>query len=144
MRIESTRLNLGFSVTRENVLEAYKLVQTEYDKLGEIVAQNAPKLEIDLCGDDPVSHDAQRVFNPRLSELRTQSTTYVDGLAEIAQKLQSSARAYGYTEDQIKASLTSAATRPGPSNSAPIGPGGPLPGYRSSGGWAPPQGWGPR
>jgi hypothetical protein len=144
MRIESARLNLGFSVSRENVLEAYKLVHTEWSKLGEVVSQNAPMLEIDLCGDDPVSHDAQRVFNPRLSELRAQSTTYVDGLDEIARKLLDSARAYGYTDDQIKASLTSAAAGPGPSSSAPIGPGGPLPGYRSLGGWAPPQGWGPR
>lgn len=145
MRIESTSLNVGFVVSKQTVLDAYKLVLEEWRKLGETVSQNGPMLTIDLCGDDPVSHDAERFFNQKLSELRLQSSRYVDGLGDIARQLHDSAMQYGFTEDQISAHLSSISAGPqsGPAASAPNGQ--VSAGATSDFPWRPPGGgWGPR
>ena len=119
MGVDGVGANLGFKVTRENVLDAYRLFQGEADRLTTVLTKNAFKLRIDRCGDDPVSQDAVDTFNPKLSKLRAQCTSYVQDLANAAEELKRTAVSYGYTDEQIAHSLGSPSAGPPP----PPGPG---------------------
>lgn len=99
--------HVGYQVNRENVLGVYQVLANEALRLRKVVQDNGYKLEIGLCGGDPVSHDAQRGFNAKLDRLRSQCISYVASLANAAEQLKRAAQAYGYTEDEINASLTS-------------------------------------
>lgn len=60
---------------------------------------------VGLCGGDPVSPEAAQAFNERIEALLGQCRRYSQDLREAAYALDSVARSYGWTEDEIAASF---------------------------------------
>ena len=111
--------HVGYQVNRENVLGVYSVLANEAERLSKVMQDNGHKLEVGLCGGDPVSYDAQHGFSAKLDRLRTQCNDYVYSLAKAAERVRQAARAYGYSEDQITAAFRTAAHEGSPPNRSP-------------------------
>jgi hypothetical protein len=95
----------GLRVRRENVLglradflqEAYELQDTVYQK--------RRRLDVGLCGGDPVSPEARDAFQECFDLLLDQIQLRVEVLKTAGAELGATARAYGLAEDAIEASF---------------------------------------
>jgi hypothetical protein len=96
-------LGLGFTVTPENVLDAYAVIAEEATRLNLSVRffQRAVGEGMPLCGGDPVSADASRGFTHLAGKLAELCRKDVNELVEVADSLARVARAYGISEEQI-------------------------------------------
>jgi hypothetical protein len=108
--------NLGFQINKDNVREIYQLLAQETDRLSNTMGQNGYKLKVDACGTDPVSPEAAAVFTAKLTRLKDQCVNYVTALKSATDHLYRAALSYGFTDDQVKASLTSIPTEPQPAS----------------------------
>jgi hypothetical protein len=117
--------NLGFQINKDNIREVYQLLAQETDRLKDVMNRNGFKLKVDACGTDPVSPEAAAVFTAKLDKLKGQCNNYVTALKNAADHLRHTALSYGYTDDQVKASLTSIPTGPqaAPTSAKPLLPG---------------------
>ncbi|MDT7565614.1 MAG: hypothetical protein QOG76_4238, partial [Pseudonocardiales bacterium] len=96
---------LGMQVTPANVLGVYGVIMEEVDRLTTSVhtfrdtnMQGMPSL-----GGDPVSPHAARGFNDASTALLVKCQADIDALMRIGDGLADAARAYGKSEEQIKA-----------------------------------------
>jgi len=96
---------LGLQVNRDNVLQVRNALKTESVRLNQLMQLHGRGLEVGECGPDPVSGPAAELFNKKVKALAGQCMGYVQALADAADVLIRSARAYGYNEEQIKASF---------------------------------------
>lgn len=109
VEIEGLRTGLttpvaGMHVDRDNVLQVRAVILGEVTRLSESL-RGAKNLKAGRCGGDPVSEDAELAFTQRAQALIDHFFLYVADLKLIADALKDSATAYGYTEDQIAASM---------------------------------------
>lgn len=92
------------NVTPENVLQARAVVLAEAEDLRRFVRDrfgDSVKV-VGLCGGDPISREAQILFAQKIRESVIRPTMqYVERLEEIGDQLAATARAYGFTEQQI-------------------------------------------
>jgi len=102
---------LGLQVNRDNVLQVRNALKTESDRLGDLMLFHGPMLHVGECGPDPISIPAAASFNAKVEALANQCRLYVRTLGEAAGELAETARTYGYTEEQIEASLTAVENR---------------------------------
>ena len=100
---------LGLQVTPANVLGIYSVVMEEMTRLKTAVRtfrdtnmQGMPSL-----GGDPVSPHAARGFNDASTTLLMKCQADLDGLTRVGDGLAEAARAYGKSEEQIKAAFDS-------------------------------------
>lgn len=98
-----------FTVTPNNVLAAAKIIQTQADALNDKLTDSKRDLRIDPPGDDDVSIRIAPAWNGLLLErddsYANRIRQYVDGLHKLAQQCVESARAYGYTDEQVAAAF---------------------------------------
>lgn len=94
----------GMQVSRENVLQVRAVILGEVARLSESL-RGAKNLKAGRCGGDPVSEDAELAFTERAQALIDHFFLYVADLELIANALKDSATAYGYTDEQIAASM---------------------------------------
>jgi hypothetical protein len=128
---------LGLQVTPANVLGVYAVIMDEVTRLQASVQrfQNDHVEGMPLLGADPVSPHASRGFNEFTRELLAKCQTDIDDLRRIGDALAEAARAYGKTEEQVKAAFD---VKDVPYQASPvpprsIGPAEPSPPGRSSG-----------
>lgn len=97
---------LGLQVNRDTVLQARAALLAEADRLDAAILHRVGSGRgIGVCGGDPVSPEAAAAFNERIDTLIEGCRRYNQDLREAAQNLDAVARHYGYTEDEIAASL---------------------------------------
>ena len=97
---------LALQVNRETVLAARAALLAEADRLDtELGLGFGTVREVGLCGRDPVSPEAASAFNERIAALLEHCRAYNQDLRAAASALDATARAYGYTDDQIAASF---------------------------------------
>lgn len=120
--------NLGLQVNKDNVLNVHKLLYSEVLRLRTGMRQQDYKFVMGECGTDPVSPEAAQAFTAKMTRLRDHCNNYVDILASAAEQLNQNARTYGYTEEQIKASMSAVSTgqQPAPAIATPSATSGPL------------------
>jgi hypothetical protein len=105
-------VNAPLNVTPDNVLQARAVIVEEAQSLLDFVSTEfrSDRQLMGLCGGDPISRDAQRLFNQKIQETAVQPTLeYIRRLRDIADQLAATARSYGFTEQQITDSLRSSA-----------------------------------
>jgi len=99
----------SFTVTPTNVLAAAKIIQTQADTLEKKLHDARPDLRVDPPGQDDVSVRVAPAWNALLLErddsYANRISQYVDGLHKLAQQCAESAKAYGYTEEQVAAAF---------------------------------------
>lgn len=99
----------SFTVNKDNVLAAAKIIQTQADTLGETLKEKRRDLRIPSPGDDDVSIRVAQAWNDRLVDnedsysMRVEQ--YVDSLNKLVGQLTDTAKAYGFTEDAVAAAF---------------------------------------
>lgn len=108
---EATR-NLGsgtFTVNKDNVLAAARIIESQADALKDRVVRLRRELEVNPPGNDQVSIRMAAAWNDILlgdeDSYRNRITEYIVGLRRLAVQLGDTARAYGYSEDEIEAAF---------------------------------------
>ncbi len=96
--------SVSLQVNRDNVLQARKAVLDEAQRLQDLLITHQRDVWVDLCGGDPVSADAAEAFNERIHQLVDHCWRYAMELKAAGDALGETARAYGFTDEQIAAS----------------------------------------
>ena len=98
---------LALQVNRDTVLQARAALLAEADRLDVELGKRAHAYGgVGLCGGDPVSPEAAGAFTERINALLMSCLAYNRDLQTAAATLDSTARAYGYTDDDIAASYS--------------------------------------
>jgi uncharacterized protein YutE (UPF0331/DUF86 family) len=96
-----------FTVSRDNVLAAARIVENQADALMDLWQINVQDLRIDPPGTDDVSVAMAAAWNDRLvsdeDSYKNRVKDYVVGLKKLAVQLGDTAKAYGFSEDEITA-----------------------------------------
>jgi hypothetical protein len=96
---------LALQVNRDTVLRARAALLAEATRLDVEIAQRMHSYDgVGICGGDPVSPEAAGAFSERIDALIASCRAYNGQLRAAASALDATARAYGYTEDEIAAS----------------------------------------
>jgi hypothetical protein len=98
-----------FTVNQHNVLAAARIIEAQADALFERWKQSKRELRVEPPGDDDVSQRIAPAWNDRLVDdedsYAHRVSEYITGLRKLAVQLGDSAKAYGYTEDEIGAAF---------------------------------------
>ena len=98
-----------FTVTKDNVLAAARIIETQADALFRRAKDAVRDLRIEPPGGDDVSTRIAPAWNDRLvfddDSYANRIMEYVGGLRKLAVQLGDTAKSYGYTEDQIEAAF---------------------------------------
>ncbi|MEU4806760.1 hypothetical protein [Actinosynnema sp. NPDC023587] len=101
-----------FSVSRETVLEAAKLIQHQVDDLTYAHQEAVIGMRITLGGLDEVNQDVASAWNDRLLEhpdsYAERISAYIRSLTGLVGQLRAAAAQYGFTEDEIKSAFGAA------------------------------------
>jgi hypothetical protein len=94
-----------FTVNKDNVLAAGRIVESQANALFEIWRGSVADLRINPPGTDDVSIRMAAAWNDRLVQdddsYSKRIGDYITGLKKLAVQLGDTAKSYGYTEDQI-------------------------------------------
>jgi hypothetical protein len=98
-----------FTVNRDNVLAAGRIIESQADALYDIWRGAVKNLRIQPPGTDDVSVAMAKAWNDRLVQdddsYSNRIGDYIGGLRRLAVQLGDTAKAYGYTEDEISAAF---------------------------------------
>lgn len=97
---------LALQVNRETVLRARAALLAEARRLDHELNRRSVDGRVGVCGGDPVSPEAASAFNERIDTLIGNCRAYNRDLHSAALTLDDTARAYGYTDDEIAASFS--------------------------------------
>jgi hypothetical protein len=98
-----------FTVSQENVLAAARIIETQADELQDLWLNSVGRLKVAPPGDDDVSVRMARAWNDLLigddDSYKNRVKEYVVSLRKLAVQLGDTAKAYGYSEDEISAAF---------------------------------------
>jgi hypothetical protein len=96
-------------VSQHNVLAAARIIESQADSLFKVWKDARRDMRIDPPGSDDVSTRMAPAWNDRLlladDSYANRVHQYITGLKKLAVQLGDSAKAYGFTEDQIEAAF---------------------------------------
>jgi PE family len=106
----TTNLRSGtFTVSKDNVLAAAKIIQTQAEALADKLNVALDDLRVVPPGTDDVSTRIAPAWNDILLDkpdsYRNRIQDYINGLRNLAQQCSDSAKAYGYTDEQVAAAF---------------------------------------
>jgi hypothetical protein len=98
---------LGMQVTPANVLGVYGVIMEEMTRLSTSMRlfQSSNGQSMPSLGSDPVSPHAAHGFSEATDQLVARCRSDIDDLKRVGQGLAETARAYGKTEEQVKAAF---------------------------------------
>lgn len=98
-----------FTVNKDNVLAAARIIDTQAEVLFKQLRRTKEQLRIEPPGGDDVSTRIAPAWNDRLVDdedsYAERIGQYVLGLRKLAVQLGDTAKAYGYSEEQIEAAF---------------------------------------
>jgi hypothetical protein len=98
-----------FTVNKDNVLAAARIIDSQADSLMDRFRLIRRDLQVTPPGNDDVSVRMAAAWNDVLLEdedsYRNRIADYITGLRKLAVQLGDTARAYGYSEDEISAAF---------------------------------------
>jgi hypothetical protein len=98
-----------FKVTKDNVLAAGRIIESQADALQHVWLDSAHGMRIDPPGTDDVSTRMSLAWNDLLigneDSYKNRVRDYIVGLKRLAIQLGDTAKAYGYTEEEIAAAF---------------------------------------
>lgn len=97
--------HLGMQVNPENVLQIRASLLGEADRLDALLHIYLLQLWVRAPAKDPVSIPTADLLNQKIGGLAEQYKAYVNALTAAGAVLEGTARAYGYTEQQVKDSF---------------------------------------
>ena len=100
-----------FRSSKNKKIESHRLYHGHFLEpsgivLDEVLPEACAYGGVGICGGDPVSPEAASAFNERINGLVMSCVAYNRDLQAAAAALDDTARAYGYTDDEIAASYS--------------------------------------
>jgi hypothetical protein len=99
----------SITVNKDNVLQAAKIIQDVIDSQSHRITDDFGRLAITAPGGDRVSIDAANQWTEKLltddDSFANRVQQYLDGLQKLVDNLSTSARQYGYTDQEIATAL---------------------------------------
>jgi hypothetical protein len=112
IELQSVPQTQSIMVDRDNVLRAAKIIQDALDNEGQTIRANLPMLRVIAPGADTISVEAAAAWNERLTgdadSYSVRVEQYLQNLQTLVDNLVTSAKQYGYTDQQIADSFGSA------------------------------------
>lgn len=99
-------------VNRDNILQVRSVLKNQADTLGNALSDAQLSAVIGHCGRDPISNDATPMFNGKIADLLAVHWAHHRELTDAINTLDRTARAYGYTDEQIERALTALQAAP--------------------------------
>jgi hypothetical protein len=100
----------NITVNKDNVLRAAKIIQDVLDNEGQQIRSNLPMLRVIAPGADQISVAAAAAWNTRLTgnadSYSVRVEQYLQSLQTLVDNLVTSARQYGYSDQQIADSFS--------------------------------------
>lgn len=98
-----------FTVNRDNVLAAGRIIESQAEALMDIWKRRSRDLAIEAPGEDDVSIRMAQAWNELLynsdDSYRNRIKDYIIGLRKLAVQLGDTAKAYGFSEEDISAAF---------------------------------------
>ncbi|OLF09469.1 hypothetical protein BLA60_20145 [Actinophytocola xinjiangensis] len=98
-----------FTVNQDNVLAAARIIESQAEHLSRLLRLSKRGIRIEPPGSDDVSTRMSKAWNDRLLDdedaYARRIGEYVLGLRKLAIQLGDTAKAYGYSEEQIEAAF---------------------------------------
>jgi hypothetical protein len=98
-----------FTVSQHNILAAARIIESQADALFKRLKASQRELFVEAPGSDDISLRIAPAWNDRLLEdddsYAHRVADYVTGLKKLAVQLGDTAKAYGFTEDEIEAAF---------------------------------------
>lgn len=101
----------GFHVDVEALLVASQALQLEASRMDGQLVRRLPKLQVGICGPDPISKPAADGFNAKIHPTVQELKAYVKSLDNASTNLAKIANDYGATDEQAKAALQKAESK---------------------------------
>ncbi|HEX4704230.1 MAG TPA: hypothetical protein VH352_19030 [Pseudonocardiaceae bacterium] len=102
----------NITVSKDNVLQAAKIIQDALDNEGQQIRANLPMLRVIAPAADVISVEAAKAWNDRLTgnadSYSVRVEQYLQSLQVLVDNLVTSARQYGYSDQQISDAFSSA------------------------------------
>lgn len=93
-------------VNPDNVLAVRNAIQQQTEDLQRALQMATLETQLGKCGGDPISADATPMFMRKIGEVLRIHWDHLRELREAVDHLTDTAQSYGYTEQQIRESLT--------------------------------------
>lgn len=90
----------------DNVVAAYALFTRQAEEMQRVLREAEWVRRMERCGDDPISFDAQTIFQAKIDQIFDVHQAHLDEIREAANRLREAALQYGYTDDDVAAALT--------------------------------------
>lgn len=114
MEVAAVPAKHGIVVDKDNVLQATKIIAAAVEREQPKVLRRLGELRVEPMAGDPISVEAAQAWNGALLDdpdsYRAKVSEYLDGLGTLVENLVSTAKEYGYTEDDIAAVMNSIET----------------------------------
>lgn len=98
-----------FAVTKDNVLQAGKIIHEQIGDLKSAYGDAADKLRVKLDRADDVNIEIADAWNDRLvsggESYAARIRQYIKSLENLVEQLRAAAKQYGYTDDEASAAL---------------------------------------
>lgn len=98
-----------FTVNKDNILAAGKIIESQVEALQKQWKSSVVDLRIEAPGTDDVSVRIAKAWNDLLlsndDSYRNRISDYVTGLRKLTVQLADTAKAYGYSEEEIAAAF---------------------------------------
>jgi hypothetical protein len=110
IELSSVPQTQNITVNKDNVLRAAKIIQDALDNEGQQIRSNLPMLRVIAPGGDVISAQAAAAWNDRLAggadSYSVRVEQYLQSLQTLVDNLVTSARQYGYSDQQIADSFS--------------------------------------
>ncbi|WP_367134222.1 hypothetical protein [Saccharothrix sp. HUAS TT1] len=101
-----------FSVSKETVLDAGRVIQTQIDALWTSYGAAVRDLKVNLGGLDTVNKDIAEAWNERLVDhddsYSKRVEQYIESLVGLVEQLRAAAKQYGHTDEDVTAAMGAA------------------------------------
>lgn len=92
-------------VNVDNVLQVAAVLRQQADDMAAHLTTADQDLKVRRCGEDPVSKDAQALFQTKIDQILTVHWAHVREIVAACEALRGAARSYGLREEEIAATL---------------------------------------
>lgn len=92
-------------VNVDNVLQVAAVLRRQADDMAAHLTVADQDLTVQRCGEDPVSTDAQQLFQAKIDQILSVHWAHVEEIVAACEALRVTARNYGHLEDVITAAL---------------------------------------
>ena len=93
--------DLVAQVNTDNVLQVAALLRRQADEMEDVLTTASRDLQFNPCGGDPVSRDAQRLFQAKIDRIASVHWAHHAEVRAAADAMHSVARSYGYTDADL-------------------------------------------